>query len=323
MRIVVITPALPKSRAGNRATATRWANIFKSLGHSVHMVTKYDGYDADLMIALHAWRSADAVQLFAESYPGRPIIVAITGTDGYQYIHSHRETTLRSIHLADHLVGLHELISNTLPPDQRHKMQVICQSAQMVSARHPYQRYFHVSVLGHLRHVKDPLRPALAARYLPANSRIQVHHYGQAHSPEWADKAKAEMAINPRYFWHQEVAHYQIRRVYQRTNLLVLPSRMEGGANVISEALIAGVPVIASQIEGSVGLLGKDYGGYYPVEDEQALAALLQRAENDPDFYQQLQQQCQRRRFLFLPQREKDAWATLLMKFNPPKQEYS
>ncbi|MEH6578875.1 MAG: selenoneine biosynthesis selenosugar synthase SenB [Amphritea sp.] len=314
MRIILITPAPAKSLAGNRATASRWAHILRDLGHRVEIVTEYAGQNADLMIALHAWRSADAVQQFADSYPDRPIIVAITGTDAYRFIHSHPETTLQSIQRADHLVGLHDLISNTLPQDQRHKMHVIYQSAEPISKREPYSRYFHVAVLGHLREEKDPLRPALAVRKLPASSHIKVHQYGKAHSPEWADAAAAEMKTNPRYIWHGEIAHHAIRQVYQRTNLLVLPSRMEGGANVISEAVVAGVPVIASDIEGSVGLLGTDYPGYYPVENESALRELLLRAESDPSFYQALQQTCVARQPLFTPKNETQSWSNLLSK---------
>jgi putative glycosyltransferase (TIGR04348 family) len=314
MRIILITPAPPKSRAGNRATATRWAHILRTLGHSVEISVRYQNQDADIMLALHAWRSADAIQQFAERFPDRPLIVAITGTDAYRFIHSHPDPTIQSIRLAHHLVGLHDLISNTLPPDQRHKMNVIHQSAEPISKREPYKRYFHVSVVGHLREEKDSLRPALAVRNLPASSRIKVHQYGMAHTPEWADKARVEMKINPRYHWHEEVAHYKIRQIYQRTNMLVLPSRMEGGANVISEAVVAGVPVIASDIEGSIGLLGEDYAGYYPVENEQALAELLLRAEVDKTFYQQLVQACIARQAMFTPESELNGWKKLLKK---------
>ena len=314
MRINLITPAPPKSRAGNRATATRWAHILRALGHRVEISVRYENQNADMMLALHAWRSADAIQQFAERFPDRPLIVAITGTDAYRFIHSHPEPTLQSIRLAHHLVGLHDLISNTLPPDQRHKMNVIYQSAEPISKCDPYKRYFHVSVVGHLREEKDSLRPALAVRNLPASSRIKVHQYGMAHTAEWADMAKAEVAINSRYYWHEEIAHYKIRQIYQRTNVLVLPSRMEGGANVISEAVVAGVPVIASDIAGSIGLLGEDYAGYYPVEDEQALSELLLRAESDKTFYQQLEQACIARQGLFTPEHELKAWSRLLGK---------
>lgn len=314
MRIILVTPAPPKSRAGNRATAARWAAILTSLGHRVEITTGFSGQNADIMIALHAWRSATAIQQFAEAFPRRPIIVAITGTDAYRFIHTHPEPTLQSIRTADYLVGLHDLISNTLPPDARDKMHVIYQSATPIAKRQPYKRYFHVSVMGHLREEKDPLRPALAARLLPASSRIKVHQYGKAHSEQWAEQARREMQSNPRYTWHGEIAHYRIRQVYQRTNLLVLPSRMEGGANVISEAVVAGVPVIASDIEGSIGLLGGEYPGYYPVENEQALADLMLKAETDSAFYKKLEQACIAKQPLFTPENEARGWKRLLSK---------
>lgn len=314
MRIILITPAPPKSRAGNRATASRWGNIFKSLGHRVEIATSYTGQNADLMVALHAWRSAESIQQYSDIFPKRPLIVAITGTDAYRFIHSHPDTTLKSIRLADYLVGLHDLISNTLPQDQRHKMHVIYQSAESITKREPYKRFFHVSVMGHLREEKDPMRPALAVRELPSSIRIQVHHYGKAHSPEWAKQAQAEMKINKRYEWHDEIAHHKIRQIYQRTNLLVLPSRMEGGANVISEAIVAGVPVIASDIEGSIGLLGNDYVGYYPVGNENALAALLLQAESNKAFYEKLEQACISKQPLFTLENEIKGWGELLKK---------
>jgi len=312
MRIILITPAPPQSRAGNRATATRWANILKSLGHSVEIATTYAGQNADLMIALHAWRSAQSIQQFSNTFRKRPLIVAITGTDAYRFIHSHPDTTLQSIHLADHLVGLHDLIGNTLPQHERHKLTVIHQSAEPVGKRKPDKRYFHVSVMGHLRDEKDPMRPAMAARKLPASSRIKVHHYGKAHTPEYAEQARAEMRLNTRYTWHGEIAHHKIRQVYRRTHLLVLPSRMEGGANVISEAIVAGVPVIASEIEGSIGLLGDDYAGYYPVENEQALSTLLLKAESNHAYYKKLQQTCIARQPLFTAENETRGWHALL-----------
>ena len=314
MRILLVTPAPPKSRAGNRTTAARWAAILTALGHRVAITTEFSGQNADLMIALHAWRSADSIRQFSQVFPQRPLVVAITGTDAYRFIQTHPDTTQQSIRLASHLVGLHDLIGNTLPQDQRNKLHVIYQSAKPVPRRQPYRRFFHVSVMGHLREEKDPLRPALAARLLPPDSRIQVHQYGKAHSDDWAVEARAEMQANPRYTWHDEIPHYRIRQIYQRTHLLVLPSRMEGGANVISEAVVAGVPVIASDIEGSIGLLGEDYPGYYPVENEQALADLMHGAETDSTFYKKLERACSARQSLFTPENETRGWQHLLSK---------
>jgi putative glycosyltransferase (TIGR04348 family) len=239
-------------------------------------------------------------------------VVALTGTDAYRFIHSHPEPTLRSIALAHRLVGLHDLIADTVPLEHRAKVRVIYQSARPIARRSPVKGAFRVCVAGHLREEKDPLRPAYAVRDLPSRSRLRVEHFGAAHTPDWAAAARAEMAANPRYRWHGEIAQGRLRRVYASAHLLALPSRMEGGANVISEAVAAGLPVVASHIAGSVGLLGHDYPGYYPVEDTAALRTLLLRAESDDVFYAALEAGCAARRPLFTPERERAAWALLL-----------
>ena len=126
------------------------------------------------------------------------------------------------------------------------------------------------------------------------------------------------MTRNSRYRWLGEVPHGRLRQVYRRSHLMVLSSRMEGGANVISEAVVAGLPVVASRIPGSVGLLGEGYPGYYPLEDTDALREVLLRAERDPAFYRALEAACAARRHLFHPDREAETWASLLAELRPP-----
>jgi len=317
MRVRLVTPAPRGSRAGNRASANRWAAILRRLGHQVKVSTDYHGEPADLMVGLHAWRSADAIARFVAACPDRPLIVVLTGTDAYRFIHSHRETTLASLDAADYIVGLHPLVGNVLPESLRGKLRIIVQSARPLQHRQPARRSFRVCFAGHLREEKDPLRPALATRELPSDSRIRVDAYGGAHTEDWAAAAREEMRINPRYRWHGEIAHSELRRVYSRSHLLVLPSVMEGGANVISEAVMADLPVIASDIEGSVGLLGADYPGYYPMQNARALRERLLRAESDGGYYAELVAACAARRHLFTPQQEQTGWEKLLEDIRP------
>jgi glycosyltransferase involved in cell wall biosynthesis len=169
-----------------------------------------------------------------------------------------------------------------------------------------------VCVLGHLRPVKDPFRTARAARLLPPGSRLSVLHVGAALGPVMADQARAEAAVNPRYRWLGELPRGRALRVLARSRLLVLTSELEGGANAISEALAASVPVLSSRIAGSVGLLGADYPGYFPVGDTAALAQLLELAELDAGFYRGLEEWCARLRPLVDPGRERRSWADLL-----------
>ena len=314
MHIGIITPAAVKSLSGNRATALRWADFLRQLGHRVSIDVEWHGSGYDLMVALHAWRSADSIAAFKQQYPERPLVLAMTGTDLYRFIKSHPQPTLASISSADRLVTLHELATRVLPASAHHKVHVIHQSA--IPLPKPVKRavrHFDVCVVGHLREEKDSLRVAYAVRDLPEKSRLRVLHYGKAHNEEWARYAQQEMKINPRYHWFGEVPHWKIRRAYSACHLMVLPSIIEGGANVISEAIVAGLPVIASDIDGSVGLLGEDYAGYYPVQDTRSLRELLLKAETEPGYLQTLEKQCAKRAGLFTREAEKQGWKDLLM----------
>lgn len=313
MYIGIITPAAAKTLNGNRATAMRWADFLRQLGHRVSISVEWDGTDYDLMIALHAWRSADSIAAFKQKYPDKPLVLAMTGTDLYRFIKSHPEPTLASIKSADRLVTLHRLATRVLPKDSHHKVHVIHQSAVPLSTTIKRSiRNFDICVAGHLREEKDSMRVAYAVRNLPENSRIRVLHFGKAHNEEWANYARDEMKTNPCYHWYGEVPHWKVRRAYSTCHLMVLPSVMEGGANVISEATVAGLPVIASDIDGSIGLLGDDYAGYFPVKDTQALRALLLKAEAEPEYIKELEQQCKKRTALFTVDAEKQGWARLL-----------
>ena len=313
MHIGIITPAAAKSLNGNRATAQRWAEFLRQLGHKVDISVEWNGRPYDLMVALHAWRSADSIAAFKKKYPALPLVLAMTGTDLYRFINSHPEPTLASIEAADALVTLHRLATRVLPESSHHKVHVIHQSAlPLPQAVKRSVRHFDVCVIGHLREEKDSMRVAYAVRDLPQDSRIRVLHYGKAHNDEWAAYAHDEMKINPRYTWFGEIPHWKIRQAYGRCHLMVLPSVMEGGANVISEATVAGLPVIASEIDGSVGLLGDDYAGYFPVQDTGALRELLLKAESEPGYVSLLEKQCKQRAGLFTREAEKQGWADLL-----------
>ncbi len=278
MNITIITPAPPGSRKGNRITAGRWAYLLRQLGHRVTIRQEYGGESCDLLVALHARRSAAAVQAFCRDHPDRPVVVALTGTDVYEDIHTDR-AALRALELASRLVVLQPLAVAELPERLRARARVVYQSAEAPrGAAPPRKDFFEVCVLGHLRPVKDPFRTALASRLLAPLSRVRVLHVGAALSPDMAVQARAEAAANPRYRWLGDLPRWRALRILARCRLLVLTSRLEGGANALSEAIAASVPVLSSRIPGSVGILGADYPGYFPAGDTDALAVLLARA---------------------------------------------
>ncbi len=291
----------------------RWARFLRDLGHRVAVAEAWDGTDADAMVALHAWRSAASIVRFRDAHPDRPLVVALTGTDIYRFQHSHPETTLASMELADALVCLHGLVHEAIPDRFAGKLTVIHQSAPpLPGPRRPATRHFDVCVVGHLRAEKDPLRAAYAARRAPPSSRLRVVHFGKAHDETWAARARAQMAGNPRYLWRGEVPGWVVRRAYGTCRAMVLSSVMEGGANVASEAAVAGLPVLASDIHGNVGLLGAEYPGTYPVRDTVGLARLLRRAETEPAFLDGLEAHMRRLAPLFRPEAERQAWRDVL-----------
>lgn len=303
MKIILITPSASGSRTGNRNTACRWAGFLRQIGHRVDIQVEWDGTPADLMLALHARRSHDAIRRFAATFPHRPLILALTGTDLYRDIR-HDAAAQQSMQLATRMIVLQERGLLELAPELRDKTRVIYQSAPPARPLPKLKTRFQACVIGHLREEKDPFRCAHALRYMPSASKIQVIHLGGALSPAMAEEAHALMQEDKRYHWLGNQPRWQATRKLARSHVMVISSRMEGGANVICEALAASVPVIASDIAGNIGMLGADYAGYYPCGDEQALARLLWRAESDPVFYAQLQAQCATRRPLFTPERE-------------------
>jgi len=310
MNIVLITPARPHTRLGNRNTAMRWARMLRDLGHRVRVQVEWDGKPADVMIALHARRSHDAIARFAERYPGRALVVVLTGTDLYRDIDTDADAQ-HSLRVATRLVTLHDLVDGRLRKE-RAKVRVVVQSADVGSRVPALSSCFEVIVSGHLRDEKDPLRAAAALDHLPHDSRIRVTHIGRALEPALGTAATAWMARTPRYRWLGERSHAEALRLVRRARLMVISSKMEGGANVVCEALAAGTPVIASRIPGNVGMLGKDYAGYYPCGDERRLAALLRKAETDAAFYALLKRQCAARRRLVSPRSERAALKRVL-----------
>ncbi len=292
-------------------TALRWARILRKLGHRVIIEERYRGGSADLLVALHARRSSDSVTEFRRAHPSTPVIVALTGTDLYRDLRR-SPTTRRSLDLATRLVVLQPKALEKIPARHRSKARVIFQSAVCPNGALPPGRFFDVCLLGHLRPVKDPFRTAAAARRLPRSSRIRIFHAGAAMSPAMERRARSEMARNPRYRWVGELSTHRARRLLARSRLLVVTSRMEGGANVIMEALACGVPVVSSRIDGSVGILGVRYPGYFPVGDTRRLGLLLGRAESDAEFYSGLRRRCRRLAPLADPVREERSWSRLL-----------
>lgn len=307
--IQIVTPAPPGSRAGNRVTANRWAKLLRSLGHQVRITTTYRG-KPDLLVALHARRSHDSIRRFHQTFPDRPLIVALTGTDVYRDIH--RDDAAReSLRMASHLIVLQSAAIREIPRPIRGKVHVVLQSAEPCQRKRPKGSAVRLVAVGHLRAEKDPFRLAESLRLVPEPA-LEVMHAGGALTQEFASEARRWMRREPRYRWIGEVPAARARQMIADADALVLSSVLEGGANVISEAVVCGVPVLASRIPSSVALLSRGYQGYFKTGSSRDLARLIRRFSDDTSFRRDLKNHIRRLRPKFSPHAEREAWRTLL-----------
>lgn len=255
------------------------------------------------MVALHARRSAASVEAWHRTHPDRPLLLVLTGTDLYRDIHTDADA-LRSLHLAHALVVLNDLGVRSLPEALRGKAHVILQSCTARAARPRTTRHLRALMVGHLRDEKDPRTYWRAAQRLALRRDILLDHIGAALDPDLGADATTLAATLAQFHWLGGLPHGAVRQRIQTAHVLVHASRMEGGAHVLIEAMRSGTPVLASRIDGNLGLLGEDYPGLFEPGDDAALALLLEQARDDVDMLPALMARLAPRASRFAPEAE-------------------
>ena len=306
-RVILVTPALASANNGNWQTAKRWS-AFLSKHYRVTACISWDGSPADCMVALHARRSGQSIANFAAS--GKPIALVLTGTDLYRDIQTDA-LAKQSLRLATQLVTLQDAGVAILPAQYQSKTSTIYQSAKSLPHLKPRSSTFDCVMVGHLRDEKDPLT-AIHAVMKTQIPRLRLRVIGDAARAEVGVKAVELSQTDARIQWLGALPNTSTRREIRRAQILIIPSIMEGGANVIIEAVTSGTPVLASRINGSIGMLGEDYEGYFSVGDSHGLARLLERCNSDLSFMDKLSHQCAARAKLFDPALEKSAVLALI-----------
>ncbi|SNT23124.1 putative glycosyltransferase, TIGR04348 family [Noviherbaspirillum humi] len=294
---------------GNWQTASRWARFLEP-DCRVSLLPAWQGEACDALIALHARRSAPSIFEFASACPTLPLVTVLTGTDLYRDILDDDDAK-RSLALSTRLVVLQEDGLRRLDPLLRGKTTVIYQSAPALPPIEASERSREVIMIGHLREEKCPQTFMQAAERVTAPG-VAMIHVGGALEPELGKRAEATARRLPHYRWLGNLPHDQTRERLRRSLAMAIASRMEGGANVIIEAVTSGVPVLASDIPGNRGMLGDGYAGYFPPGDSAALARLIDRVAADDAFLALLRAQCAARAGLFAPERERAALRQLL-----------
>jgi putative glycosyltransferase (TIGR04348 family) len=279
--------------------------------------TEWNGKDADILIALHARRSATSVASFQARQPGRAIALVLTGTDLYKDLPGSAEA-VQSLEAAHRIVVLQEDAQRILEPRWRARSTVIVQSARFLKASRKPREPLGVVAVGHLRAEKDPRTLFAAMALIPAEIPVIVRHVGAALDESLGREARALARSDPRYRYLGGLPHGIARTLMKNAHFLVHPSVVEGGANVVIEAITSGTPVLASRISGNLGLLGRGYGGYFEPRDAAGLARLIVKAAGESAFRRDLQRQCAARRPLFSPAAEARALRQLVTELLQP-----
>jgi glycosyltransferase involved in cell wall biosynthesis len=161
--------------------------------------------------------------------------------------------------------------------------------------------------------VKRPFLTIETVARHPEWRDIEVWQIGQALDEESRKTAESWAQKEGRYRWFGGLPREESLARCAASSLTINSSVLEGGANAVLEAMTMGVPVLASRIEGNVGLLGEGYPGYF---DEGGLGDALQiilEKRVDLGAWVRLASE---RLSLFSRESESNSWLELLAELN-------
>ncbi|SHI40392.1 Glycosyltransferase involved in cell wall bisynthesis [Rubritalea squalenifaciens DSM 18772] len=312
MQILITSPYPLDSPKGNSITALRIERLLKQAGHQASAVHGTLPTGADAMIALHATKTYPLSAAFKQQHPGKPLILYLTGTDLYRDLLERKPDCLNAMELADILVVSQPASLSSIPEQYQQKSRVVRASIvipKLEDVSPPPQPSF--ALVAHLRPVKNPF---LLNRALEQLGGLPLHAYtlGSALDEKMIEEAHSWQAKDPRFRWLDNVPYPQALSWISQVTATINSSHLEGGANAVGESILLGTPVLASKIEGNLGMLGDDYAGYFTPDDPGSLATIIRRVIEEPEFLQLLRQQIHTRQTCFSPAIETQGWLDCL-----------
>ena len=253
--LLLVTPYLADANNGNWRTAARWARLLAPdyrviVQAATDTPTQGRAADAVALIALHARRSHAAVAAWRAAFPERPAIVALTGTDLYKDLPAGDAAAQSSLAHADALFVLQDDAPRT-SPRRSASVPRWCSSRPARCAPGPASVPTVCTVYWLPTCATKRIRPPPSPRGARCPHRgASVTMIGAALDPALGCAARDLAAADSRVQWKGPRTHPWTRQAIKRAHLLVVPSRMEGGANVVVEAVTAGTAVLGCRMSG-------------------------------------------------------------------------
>jgi len=311
MKVCVASPYPLSELKGNSVTTDRIVAMLNEGGVEARGSYGNDGEPADILITLHAIKGAPAVFDFKKKTPNGRVIILLTGTDIYQGLAEGSQIGGDALQVADRIVVPQEAALRKLPEKVRGKTVVIRPSLDPIAVKATSsQSPFVISVVGHLRPVKRPFLTIETLAQHPEWSDLEVWQIGQALDAEMRKTAEFWMEEDKRYRWCGGLPREESLALCAKSSLTINSSILEGGANAVLEAMTMGVPVLASRIEGNVGLMGDYYPGYF---EEGGMAKALEAIMHQRVDLDEWSLLLADRLPLFSRVRESESWLELLI----------
>ena len=312
MKIVLSSPYSLQSLHGNNISARRIADILRDSGHDVKIIRSGEPIPegTQVLIALHARKSHAAIIGMKSQCPDAKIILYLTGTDLYGDIPDGCSLAKESLEIADAIIVSQDASLHSVPEEYLHKSRVVYNSISLTGLDTVEREHDLFVIASHMRAVKQPFFVVEALALLDDSVRVKL--MGTEIDPGSAELAKKLMQSEPRFEWLGEQTYEQTITWMNCSLATINTSLAEGGANSVGESIVMGRPVLASRIEGNVGMLGEGYDGYFSPDSPAELAELMHKICSDRSFQAHLENQVKKQSTKYSRENERKGWLALL-----------
>lgn len=280
--------------AALKARPILWG-LIPVFGLSMMAMTLVYARKADLVHA--QWSVCGVVAGLASRVTGRPVVTTLRGTDvqwgeeGFVF----RLAIRMCGALNQHVVVIGRAMADRVirwMPKRRDKVVVIPNGvgSPFSALRVPTSSGYTVGVIGNLisgKKVDTVIRAFEAIAKTRHTARMLV--VGDGPERHKLIALARDLGLDQQVVFTGMISPEQVPDRLAECTVLVLASSSEGRPNVILEAMAAGVPVIASDIDGVHEMIGANERGLlFPAGDEKQLAGCMQRLMRHPELGIQL-----------------------------------